>query len=92
MLPEMAIDPICGMEVDESSRIRVESGGKSFFFCSEHCRQKFLAPASEIKPTSQTSLYTCPMHPEVKADHPGDCPKCGMALEALDPRAEGEGN
>ena len=92
MLPKMAIDPICGMEVDESSRIRVESRGKSFFFCSEHCRQKFLAPASEIKPTSQTSLYTCPMHPEVKADHPSDCPKCGMALEALDPRAEGEGN
>jgi Cu+-exporting ATPase len=92
MLPEMAIDPICGMEVDESSRIRVESGGKSFFFCSEHCRQRFLAPASEIKPAGQTSLYTCPMHPEVKADHPGDCPKCGMALEALDPRAEGEGN
>jgi Cu+-exporting ATPase len=92
MLPEMAIDPICGMKVDESSQIRVESGGKSFFFCCEHCRQKFLAPASEIKRTSQTSLYTCPMHPEVKADHPGDCPKCGMALEALDPRAEGEGN
>ncbi len=88
----MAVDPICGMEVDESSRIRVESGGKSFFFCSEHCRQKFLAPASEIQPTSQTSLYTCPMHPEVKADHPGDCPKCGMGLEALNPRAEGEGN
>jgi len=92
MLPEMAIDPICGMKVDESSQIRVESGGKSFFFCCEHCRQKFLAPASEIKRTSQTSLYTCPMHPEVKADHPSDCPKCGMALEALDPRAEGEGN
>jgi len=80
------------MEVDESSRLRVDRGGKGFFFCSEHCRQKFLAPASEIKPTSQTSLYTCPMHPEVKADLPGDCPKCGMALEALDPRAEGEGN
>jgi Cu+-exporting ATPase len=26
-------------------------------------------------------LYTCPMHPEVVQDHPGDCPKCGMALE-----------
>jgi Cu+-exporting ATPase len=92
MLPEMAIDPVCGMKVDESSRIRVESGGESFFFCCEHCRQKFLAPASKIKPTSQTCLYTCPMHPEVKAHHPSDCPKCGMALEALDPRAEGEGN
>jgi P-type Cu+ transporter len=27
-------------------------------------------------------VYTCPMHPEVVQDHPGDCPKCGMALEA----------
>ncbi len=27
--------------------------------------------------------YTCPMHPEVQQDHPGDCPKCGMALEPI---------
>ena len=26
-------------------------------------------------------IYTCPMHPEVQQDHPGDCPKCGMTLE-----------
>jgi Cu+-exporting ATPase len=26
-------------------------------------------------------IYTCPMHPEVQQDHPGNCPKCGMALE-----------
>jgi Cu+-exporting ATPase len=32
--------------------------------------------------------YTCPMHPEVRSDRPGVCPKCGMALEALDPYAE----
>src|SRR4051794_24261832 len=25
--------------------------------------------------------YTCPMHPEVQRDQPGDCPKCGMSLE-----------
>lgn len=25
--------------------------------------------------------YTCPMHPEIVQDHPGSCPKCGMALE-----------
>jgi len=32
------------------------------------------------KPGTST-LYTCPMHPEIEQDHPGDCPKCGMALE-----------
>jgi Cu+-exporting ATPase len=30
-------------------------------------------------------LYTCPMHPEIRQDHPGSCPKCGMALESLAP-------
>lgn len=46
------------------------------------------------KPTV-TTIYTCPMHPEVKQDHPGDCPKCGMALEpmtaALDDEDDGGG-
>ncbi|MGO4395348.1 copper-translocating P-type ATPase [Variovorax sp. M-6] len=27
------------------------------------------------------AIYTCPMHPEIRQDHPGHCPKCGMALE-----------
>ncbi len=31
--------------------------------------------------------YTCPMHPEVVQDHPGNCPKCGMALEPMAPPA-----
>lgn len=31
------------------------------------------------------TLYTCPMHPEVRQDHPGNCPKCGMALEPVIP-------
>jgi Cu+-exporting ATPase len=31
------------------------------------------------------AIYTCPMHPEVRQDHPGDCPKCGMALEPMMP-------
>lgn len=30
-----------------------------------------------------TTLYTCPMHPEVQQEHPGSCPKCGMALEPV---------
>jgi Cu+-exporting ATPase len=32
-------------------------------------------------PVAAGTLYTCPMHPEVRQDHPGACPKCGMALE-----------
>ena len=34
-----------------------------------------------VLPASGKTIYTCPMHPEVQQDHPGDCPKCGMALE-----------
>lgn len=36
------------------------------------------------KAMAQTSFYTCPMHPEIVQDHPGNCPKCGMALEPKD--------
>jgi hypothetical protein len=28
----------------------------------------------------QTTTYSCPMHPDVQQDHPGNCPKCGMPL------------
>src|SRR5665213_2835753 len=38
------------------------------------------AAATEA-PRSGKKVYTCPMHPEVRQDHPGVCPKCGMALE-----------
>ena len=37
-----------------------------------------------------TSVYTCPMHPEVRSDQPGACPKCGMALEPVEPVANGD--
>src|SRR4030042_2852616 len=80
----MAIDPICGMTVDEATALRAERDGQMFYFCGDHCRQKFLSrPATgkrEEKPQGK-ALYTCPMHPEVQQDHPGYCPKCGMARE-----------
>jgi Cu+-exporting ATPase len=79
----MTKDPICGMTVDEATALHAERDGKTFFFCSEHCRKEFLsAPASakhEEKPHGK-DIYTCPMHPEVQQDHPGKCPKCGMNL------------
>lgn len=37
------------------------------------------------------TVYTCPMHPEVKSDKPGDCPKCGMKLQLAEPSASGKG-
>ncbi len=83
----MAKDPICGMTVDEATPLHAERDGRTFYFCSEHCREKFLAGSATEKPRTETkagSDYTCPMHPEVRQDHPGSCPKCGMALEPVD--------
>ena len=88
----MAIDPVCGMEVDESTGLRGERGGEVFYFCCDHCRQKFLKPPAQETPIPQNAIYTCPMHPEVRQGHPGDCPKCGMALELLDATGEDSGS
>ena len=79
-----AKDPICGMTVDETTSLHAERDGQAFYFCSEHCREIFLAAPQvaklEAKPLGKV-IYTCPMHLEVRQDHPGNCPKCGMALE-----------
>ncbi|MBC19622.1 MAG: copper-translocating P-type ATPase [Planctomycetaceae bacterium] len=90
----MAIDPICGMEVDEAKGISAEQGGEWFYFCSPHCREKFLAPSSNSGATKaqiasdqakhsadDTAIYTCPMHPEIEQAGAGSCPICGMDLE-----------
>lgn len=41
------------------------------------------APAGAVKAAPGATVYTCPMHPEVRQDRPGFCPKCGMALEPV---------
>lgn len=41
------------------------------------------SPGLPPAPPTAAALWTCPMHPEVLQDHPGDCPKCGMALEPV---------
>jgi Cu+-exporting ATPase len=41
-----------------------------------------MAPPAESEDGFRTQ-YTCPMHPEIRQDHPGSCPKCGMALEPV---------
>lgn len=85
------IDPVCGMSVNpEKTDHHHEYAGRVYDFCSAKCQDKFIAdpqkylgekPPAEILPAG--TRYTCPMHPEIIRDAPGDCPKCGMALEPM---------
>ena len=43
-------DPICGMTVDEATALHAERDGKTFYFCSDGCRQKFLSTPAGSKP------------------------------------------
>src|ERR1017187_4952200 len=87
----MAVDPVCGMQVDEATGLRAGCEGQTGFFCSDGCRQKFLGrpPAAPPAPPATADGYTCPMHPEVEQDLPGSCPICGMDLE---PKTAGAGD
>ena len=85
-------DPVCGMKVNPAiSKHRFEHAGRTFHFCSARCREKFIAaPASYLTPPTKAAspvqkgtIYTCPMHPQIRQDGPGNCPICGMALEPL---------
>ena len=92
----VATDPVCGMKVDPAtSKHRAEHEGEAFHFCSASCRTKFvadpqhyLAPKTATPPAPTGSIYTCPMHPEVRQVGPGSCPICGMALEPVEITAE----
>ena len=91
-----ATDPVCGMTVDPASaKHRVDHDGTSYCFCSAGCRTKFmadptryLAPKAEPAPARPGTLFTCPMHPQVRQEGAGSCPICGMALEPLEVTAE----
>jgi len=95
-------DPVCGMPVTPQSPHVLEHEGKPVYFCSASCKAKFAAdpakymrpadgaaaPSVTDEPVAPGTIYTCPMHPEVRQDHPGACPKCGMALEPEMPSLE----
>ncbi|MRV73513.1 heavy metal translocating P-type ATPase [Duganella sp. FT92W] len=49
-------------------------------------------PAVPDHAAPSSALYTCPMHPEVRQDRPGTCPKCGMALEPVTPQLTDDEN
>ena len=87
----LAKDPVCGMDVDPvASPHRAEHDGQTYHFCAAGCRTKFIADparylgeetASPGEPMPEGTIFTCPMHPEVRQVGPGSCPICGMALE-----------
>jgi len=92
-IPEQETDPVCQMKVPADSPYTYQYLGKHFHFCSENCLhrfqttpQQYLSPQTPIEDSGlldSATQYTCPMHPEVIQNHPGSCPKCGMALEPL---------
>ena len=97
--PELVADPVCGMTVDPAAgSLSFEHDGRTYYFCSEHCRERFrhdpaaflttAAEKSSPLPPASTAPegeveYTCPMHPEIRQLGPGSCPICGMALEPV---------
>ncbi len=77
----MTVDP-------HKTQHRHEHAGRTYYFCSNGCRTKFaadpgkyLAPSAAVDPMPEGTIYTCPMHPQVRQVGPGSCPICGMALE-----------
>jgi Cu+-exporting ATPase len=91
-------DPVCGMKVDPTTaQLKFELGEGTYYFCSARCLEKFKAnPDAYLNPTDESpavsvpagTIWTCPMHPEIRRDGPGSCPICGMALEPLEPSLE----
>ncbi|MDQ4062042.1 MAG: heavy metal translocating P-type ATPase [Pseudomonadota bacterium] len=85
----LATDPVCGMTVDpHTAKQRASHKGQPYYFCSARCRERFeaeperyLAPRRQAEEVPPGTIYTCPMHPEVRQEGPGTCPICGMGLE-----------
>jgi Cu+-exporting ATPase len=97
MVDAGVIDPVCGMTVDPATaKHKAAHKGHDYYFCSAGCKAKFQAgPAKYLEASAKSSepvpagtIYTCPMHPEIRQEGPGSCPICGMALEPLMVTAE----
>jgi len=88
---DKAVDPVCGMTVDpQETPHRHQHRGHFYHFCSANCQAKFTADPEKYlankhagEQAADGTIYTCPMHPEVRQPGPGPCPICGMALEPV---------
>ena len=93
-------DPVCGMDVDSHTTAHhAEHRGRTYHFCSAGCRAKFVAEPGRYldstdaaEPVADGTIYTCPMHPQIRQVGPGSCPICGMTLEPVVASAEPEPN
>ena len=92
-----AVDPVCGMMIDpHTAKHRAEVRGRPYYFCSAGCKTKFTADPQKYLSKKETAvvsvppgtIYTCPMHPQIRQEGPGACPICGMALEPEMPSAD----
>ena len=87
----MSVDPA-------TARHSAEFAGRTYYFCCAGCREKFLAEPRALSSARRRpkrrrarragTIYTCPMHPEIRQAGPGSCPICGMALEPETPAAD----
>jgi len=89
-------DPVCNMVVSSDSGFHSHHEDKDYYFCSEHCLQKFKEHPEQYldqqtlvphEAHGESIPYTCPMHPDIQQQGPGSCPKCGMALEPMNAQA-----
>ncbi|HLH05945.1 MAG TPA: heavy metal translocating P-type ATPase [Terriglobales bacterium] len=91
----LAKDPVCGMAVNPAKAAgKYDYHGQTYYFCNPKCEDRFKAdPEKYLRPSEKPAtvaapiraVYICPMDPEVRQDHSGACPKCGMALEPETP-------
>src|SRR5665647_2446607 len=91
------LDPVCGMTVDpHTAKHRADYHDHTYYFCSAGCKTKFTADPQKYlfkeekaaEPVAEGTIYTCPMHPQIRQPGPGACPICGMALEPEMPTAD----
>ena len=78
-------DPVCGMPVTKDSVNQVQHEGKRFYFCSTKCSETFKRDPKKFtgqknkneaafEQVAPGTIYTCPMHPEIRQDRRGNCP------------------
>jgi Cu+-exporting ATPase len=90
------IDRVCKMTIEDNKAVATSTyKGKTYYFCSKPCKEDFdkdpgaytedKSESGELGSSEKGGVYTCPMHLEIRQPGPGACPKCGMALELLEP-------